>query len=268
MSIYLIALERGLEQKNHLIVNLIRLWEKIACRIPNLLIIDTMEYAKWFQENHGITTNRFKFVPTGADDRVFRPQTLQQPKKNHFNVVYYGTFIPNHGVLYIAEAAKILCTHKDIHFTFIGEGPDRQQAIEFMENNSLNNITFIEWLNQESLIKHMAQADISLGAFGTTPQSLMTVQNKIYEGLALKLPVISGESPAVNQTFNHRENIYLCDRTNPKTLAHAILDLYSDSTLRNKIAEKGFAEYQNKYSLKKLGERYLAHLSLLPHRYQ
>jgi glycosyltransferase involved in cell wall biosynthesis len=268
MSIYLIALERGLEQKNHFIVNLIRLWEKIACRIPDLLIIDTMEYAKWFQENHGITTNRFKFVPTGADDRVFKPQTFHQPKKNHFTVVYYGTFIPNHGVLYIAEAAKILCTHKDIHFSFIGEGPDRQQAIEFVENNSLINITFIEWLNQESLIKHMAQADISLGAFGTTPQSLMTVQNKIYEGLALKLPVISGESPAINQSFVHKENIYLCDRTNPESLVHAILDLYSDSTLRKKIAEKGYAEYQNKYSLEKLGERYLTHLSSLPHRYQ
>jgi glycosyltransferase involved in cell wall biosynthesis len=94
----------------------------------------------------------------------------------------------------------------------------------------------------------------------------MTVQNKIYEGLASKLPVITGESPAVDQTLRHRENIYLCDRSNPGTLAHAILDLYNDPELRKRIAENGYAEYQKNYSLEKLGERYKTHLLALTNR--
>ena len=263
MSIYLIALERGLDQKNRLIVNLICQWEKIACQLPDLLIIDTFEYAKWFQKIYGIDHNRFKFVPTGADNRVFKPPLLQKQQSEHFNVVYYGTFIPNHGVGYIVEAAKILNTHNEIHFILIGDGPDRDKAIEYAEKNALKNITFIEWLSKESLIDQMASANISLGAFGKTPQSLMTIQNKIYEGLALRLPVITGESPAITQAFTHGENIYLCDRSNPESLAQAILRLYNDPELRKHIAKNGFAEYQLKYSVQKLGEQYKAHLLTL-----
>ena len=263
MSIYLIALERGLDQKNHLIVNLIYLWEKIACQLPDLLIIDTFEYAKWFQEIYGIDRNRFKFIPTGADNLVFKPPLLQKQQSDHFNVVYYGTFIPNHGVGYIMEAAKILNPHNEIHFILIGDGPDRDKAIEYAEKNALKNITFIEWLSKESLIDQMVSANISLGAFGKTPQSLMTVQNKIYEGLALRLPVITGESPAITQAFTHGENIYLCDRSNPESLAQAILHLYNDPDLRKHIAKNGFAEYQLKYSVQKLGEQYKTHLLTL-----
>ena len=263
MSIYLIALERGLDQKNHLIVNLIYLWEKIACQLPDLLIIDTFEYAKWFQEIYGIDRNRFKFIPTGADNLVFKPPLLQKQQSDHFNVVYYGTFIPNHGVGYIMEAAKILNPHNEIHFILIGDGPDRDKAIEYAEKNTLKNTTFIEWLSKESLIDQMASANISIGAFGKTPQSLMTVQNKIYEGLALRLPVITGESPAITQAFTHGENIYLCDRSNPESLAQAILHLYNDPDLRKHIAKNGFAEYQLKYSVQKLGEQYKTHLLTL-----
>jgi glycosyltransferase involved in cell wall biosynthesis len=267
MSIYLIALERGLDQKNRLIVTVIRQWEKIACHLPDLLIIDTLEYAKWFQDNHGIDHHRFKLVPTGADNRIFKPPSLQKQHSDLFNVVYYGTFIPNHGVGYILEAANILSAHQEIHFTLIGDGPDREEAIAYAEKNALENTTFIEWLSKESLIDRMAYADISLGAFGITPQSLMTVQNKIYEGLALKLPVITGESPAVSQAFTHGENIYLCDRSNPEALAQAILRLYNDPELRKHIAENGYAEYQHKYSVEKLGERYKTHLSKLAQRF-
>ena len=268
MSIYLIALERGLEEKNRIIVGLIRAWENFACRLPDLLIIDTSEYAQWFQKTHQISANRFKLVPTGADDRIFRPMIAHPSRENQFKVLYYGTFIPNHGVPYIIAATKLLSGYKDIHFDFIGDGPDRTQSIEYVNKSGLKNITFIEWLDKESLVKRISHADISLGAFGTTPQSLMTVQNKIYEGLAVRRTVITGDSPAVRQAFVHGENIYLCERADPDALAHAILTLYENPTLLKKIAESGYATYQLKFSLNKNGERYKSHLLSLIQRYQ
>ena len=268
MSIYLIALERGLEEKNRIIVGLIRAWEFIACRLPDLLIIDTSEYAQWFQKTHQLSANRFKLVPTGADDRIFRPMIAQPSRENQFKVLYYGTFIPNHGVPYMIEAAKLLSDYKDIHFDFIGDGPDRTQSIEYVNKNGLINITFIEWLDKESLVKRIAHAHISLGAFGTTPQSLMTVQNKIFESLAVGRTVITGDSPATRQAFVHRENLYLCERADPDALAYAILTLYKDPTLQKKIAEMGYATYQQKYSLYKNGERYKSHLLSLIQRHQ
>ncbi len=69
---------------------------------------------------------------------------------------------------------------------------------------SLNNTIFIGWQEKAQLIEQIACADVCLGAFGDTPQSLMTVQNKIYEGLAMGKPVITGDSRAVRQAMQHR----------------------------------------------------------------
>lgn len=266
MSIYLIALERGLEEKNRIIVSLIRTWEYIACRLPDLLILDTSEYVSWFQKTHQISANKFTLVPTGADDRIFRPMATQPSLGKQFKVLYYGTFIPNHGVPYIIAATKLLVEYKDIQFDLIGDGPDHPHSSEYADRNGLTNITFIDWLDKESLVKQIAQADICLGAFGTTPQSLMTVQNKIYESLALGRTVITGDSPAIRQSFVHRENIYLCERADPNALASAILTLYNDPPLRKKIADNGYATYQQNFSLNSNGGRYKSHLLSLIHR--
>jgi glycosyltransferase involved in cell wall biosynthesis len=260
MSIYLIALERGLEDNNRLIVRVLRAWENFALRLPNILIIDTSEYANWFQKTYNISANLFKLVPTGADDRIYKPIESQSPNNEQFKVLYYGTFIPNHGVGTIIKTADLLSEFNDILFYFIGDGPDRAQCMEYVNNQRLNNCIFIDWLDQESLVKQMGQADIILGAFGTTPQSMMTIQNKVYEGLAVGRVVITGDSPAVRQAFIHRENIYTCKRANSEALAQAILTLYEDSDLRNEIATHGLDTFQENYSLIKNGKRFKNHL--------
>ena len=59
MSIYLIAQERGLEQRNRGIMRLLRLAERSACRLPDLIIQDTAEYVQWLHRTHGVPTDTF-----------------------------------------------------------------------------------------------------------------------------------------------------------------------------------------------------------------
>ncbi len=212
MSIYLIASERGLTNKHPITARLIYWLEKIACLLPDLLILDTVAYVQWFQETYGLAPDRFRLVPTGADDRIFYPVETERTDDGLFRVVYYGTYIPNHGVQYIIEAARILQDEPDIHFELIGKGPTKTKAVMLAERYELENVTFVDWVNKQDLPRRVAQSDICLGAFGTTPQSLMTIQNKIYEGLAMGRPVIPGESPIVRATLKDGEHLVLCRR--------------------------------------------------------
>jgi glycosyltransferase involved in cell wall biosynthesis len=186
-----------LDKRSRFTVGLLRGLEWMACRLPDRLILDTSEYVAWFRKTYGVRAHRFRLVPTGADERIFHPIPIQKPEGHTFDVIYYGTFIPNHGVEYIVEAARMLVDDPSIQFEFIGDGPERKKAQEIVNRYHLNNITFVEWLEKTELVQRMAQADVILGTFGTTPQSLMTVQNKIYEGLAMAKPVITGDSPAI-----------------------------------------------------------------------
>ena len=254
MSIYLIALERGLGQNHPQILKVLRRIEGWALRLPHLLVIDTRDYALWMQDTHGIKADRFSLVPTGADDRVFHRRAIPPQTDRSFLVLYYGTFIPNHGVEFIVEAAFLLREQEGLRFEFIGDGPDRPKIWEQAQKYRLKNLTFIDWLDKEALVLRIQQADICLGAFGTTPQSVMTVQNKIYEGLAMAKPVITGDSPAVRRNLTHGENIWVCRRADPQALAEAIQTLYANPALTESLGEKGYETFISTYDLKHIGQ--------------
>lgn len=260
MSIYLIAVERGLDRTSATTVGLLRRVEGLACRLPDRLVLDTENYTAWFGQVHGVHEERFRLVPTGADDRIYHEMPLNEPSKAPLRVLYYGTFIPNHGVKWIIEAAQLLRDREDMHFELVGEGPELPLARALAEGYGLTNVTFIPWLEKEQLRDHIAAADICLGVFGSTPQSLMTVQNKIYEGMAAARPVLTGDSSAVRRSFRHGEHLYLVERGNGTAIAAAICELAADRALRERLAAAGHAEFLAHYSVKCIGARFAVHL--------
>lgn len=260
MSLYLIAELRGLTKRSPISARLIRRLEWLACLLPDLLIIDTEDYAAWFQENYGINPARFRLVPTGADDRVFRPLALSKREDGLFRLIHYGTFVSTHGVETIVEAARLLQDDPEIHFELIGEGPDKARAEALAKAYGLTNITFIGWMDQEALVHKIAEADVCLATFGTTPQSLMTIQNKIYEGMAMAKPVITGDGPAVRRQMVHGEHLYLCNRADPVSLANAVRTLKAEPELRRRLAERGHQIYQERYALEHIGKQFATHL--------
>ena len=260
MSIYLIALERGVDRRNPMTVRLIRCAEKIASQLPELLILDTDQYVSWFASVHGVSADKFRVVPTGADDRIFFPTWIHQDAIRDFRVIYYGTFIRNHGVKYIIEAARTLAGERSIQFELIGRGPDRNMAQVLAAQYRLSSVAFTDWLEKPELVSRVARADVCLGSFGTTLQSLMTVQNKIYEGMAMAKAVITGDSPAIRLVLQDGEHIYLCERANPQALAEAITSLRDNPALLIHLGRNGHHVFEQEFNLAHNGKRLVAHL--------
>ncbi len=256
MSIYLIAEERGLTERHRLTGHLLYWLEKLALRLPNLLIQDTAEYVEWLHEAYGLAKDRFYLVPTGADDRIFTAQESEQRDDCGILVMYSGTFTPNHGVEYIVEAAALLKDRPDIQFRLIGDGPTKAEATAKVQLHGLTNVTFVGWMDKTRLLSEATKADLHLGAFGTTPQSTMTVQNKIYEGLAMGRCVVTGDSPTVRNALVHGKHVWLCERANPESLASSILMLSEKPALRESIAKRGHELFSAEYSTAILGARF------------
>jgi glycosyltransferase involved in cell wall biosynthesis len=263
MSIYLIALERGLAAKSPLSIRLLRLLERIACRLPDMLISDTEAYKDWHCQIHGLRPEKFGLVPTGYDDRIFKPCQSQRQETGSFNILYYGTFIPNHCVETIIEAANLLKTQPDIYFELAGDGPTREPAQQLAATYNLTNVTFSGWVERDLLPRKIAGSDVVLGVFGLTPQSLMTIQNKIYESLAVGSALISGHSPTVRDAFTDGHHLLLVERGNPSALAEAIMTLYDQPALRTRLALAGCERVQEAFSLKPLGVQFRRRLETL-----
>jgi glycosyltransferase involved in cell wall biosynthesis len=161
----------------------------------------------------------------------------------------------------MVAAAHRLADEKEIAFEFVGKGPNRAAIQEQVRRLNLENITFIDWLSEPELAGHIGAADICLGAFGDTPQSLMTVQHKIFQALAMRRPVITGESAAMRDSFAHGVHVYLCARQSGDAIAAAILALRADPGLRQRLAEQGYARFQEAFTMEKTSQRLENYLS-------
>lgn len=259
MSIYLIAKERGLTKKSPFTGKLIRWLEKIACIMPNRLFIDTSAYRTWFVETYNLAPNRFRIVPTGANDDIFRPIKLDR-RDPGFLVIHYSTYLPGTGVDVIIEAAKLLESKPDIHFYMLGEGQFKSQAIAQAKRLGLKNVTFFGWVDKEELPLWIAKADVCLGVFAKAEQSERTVVNKVYEAMAMGKPLITGDSATVRDHITHGREALLVERDNPRALAKAILTLRDDPLLRNELAKRGYHLFVSRFSIECIGSYIKQHL--------
>lgn len=264
MSLHLIAEERGLTKKSPLSGTLIFWLEKIGLRLPNCLIVDTPEYHRYYINKYELQKQDFQFVPLGVDDRLYHPREDIIPKSTPFRVIYYGTFIPLHGVETMVKAAALLQHDTSIQFDFYGEGQELPKIKALAHSLNVTNLTFHGWIHKTLLPEKIAQSHVCLGVFGTTKQSLCTIQNKIWEGLMMQRPVITGDADTIREELSHKKHVYLVERANPEALVAGIQELKANKELRQTLVKNGFERVQAN-RIKAIGQKMLTHLHKITH---
>jgi len=260
MSLSLILEERGIAASSPLTARLAYWLERGACRLVDCIILDTAPYRDYFCRKYHLSPDVFRLAPLGADERVYHPLARPRGDLTTFKVVYHGRFVPLHGVEVIVEAARILRGCRGIQFEFIGEGTTKQEALTMVARYSLQNVSFVGWIDKDQISRHLSDADLCLGVFGTTQQAFYTVPNKIWEGLAMRRAVITGDTPAVRDVLTHGQHVYLCKPGSPGSLASAVLTLYDDPDLRERLARQGCEYWQQNFTMEKTGAKFYQYL--------
>jgi glycosyltransferase involved in cell wall biosynthesis len=252
MSLYLVAEERGLTRQSPITGRIIFLLEKGGLKLPDLLISENAAYEAYYCRQYNLPHGRFQRVAHGADERIYHPRSLQPPQ-DHFRVTYHGTFLPSHGLDAVIGAAILLHDTPDIQFHFYGTGPEKEHIETIAKQQELGNVIFHGFVDHDELLDGLAQSHICLGVFGMTRQSHYTIQNKVWEGLAMRTAVISGDSTLVRESLQDRKEIYLIERNNPQALADAICELKANTALREEMAQAGYARFMAGNSMTALG---------------
>lgn len=250
--------DRKFINKDSLSSKIIHLIDELSCRLADLIIIETQTYLDYYSQEFRIPRGKYFKIPLGADETNFFPraQTSRRKNANRLKVLFYGKFIPLQGIPTIIEAAKLLEDRDDIEFEIIGSGQLSEDIQKLARKLDLKNAEFIDWVDYRDLPHHIQNADICLGIFGTTHKAQRGIPIKVYEALAMKKPVITGDSPAAREVFTHRVDALLCEMGNPRALAEAILLLKQNKKLREEITEAGFQLYQELFSSKKIAQKF------------
>ncbi|MHA1724316.1 MAG: glycosyltransferase [Promethearchaeota archaeon] len=229
------------------------------CHFSSYVLLDTFSHINYFHKKYNIPTKKFRRILVGVRDDIYFPIDIKEKNIDKFIVGYWGTFIPLHGIEFMIQAFELLKKESDIYLTLLGTGQTYDSDKELAERLKIKNIEFIPkmFITSKELTKlpeFIAKFDLGLGIFGIGEKTLLSIPNKVYEGIAMKIPMINCESPAIRELFKENENIILCKPGDPKALAEAILKLKNDRDLQLKIKENAYEIFENYCTIDKIGK--------------
>lgn len=125
--------------------------------------------------------------------------------------VFLGSFRAWHGVQdFVAAGVRLLDQGDNLHFLLIGDGPERAQA-ESRVGRWRDRFTFAGSVPHDRVPHYLALADIGVAPFNTAPHPALRAAGfywsplKIYEYMAMRLPVVTANIPPLDSTI--REGI-------------------------------------------------------------
>lgn len=190
------------------------------------VIVDTKADMKYFAEEFRIYENKFETLYMKADSSIYYPR--EQKKRidlqNRFVVLYFGSILPLQGIDVILEAVKLLSDRQEIHFQIIGAIPDKySKPIQ-------GNVEYIDWLSQEELARHIANADLCLaGHFnGKIDKGKRTIPGKAYIYEAMEKKMILGDNSANHELFSEDKKHRFVEMGNAQKLSSLIMQLYME----------------------------------------
>ena len=156
-------------------------------------------------------------------------------------LISVGRFVPWKGFGALIEIMpEILKINKDIKLFIIGEGPE----IKILENQidcsvAHDSIFLLDSMSQEDILSYLKAGDIFI-----LNSAYEGFSHLILEAMAMEIPVITTKVGGNPEIITDNENGILIEYNNKEQIKEAILKLYADKGLREKLAKNAKEKVQ------------------------
>jgi hypothetical protein len=234
-------------------------WDKKFIEDSTCTIFLNTSEAKYYTKllNTAHISSKHKIVPLVIEEsfKCDLPYFNSENHNNIFNICWWGTYIPLHGLEKIIESCLFLKEIENFKFHLYLFGTNAVKAqpyIDLIEKNNLshvitlkNDYTFKNGKLNAFLKKH---CDLVLGNFGDSPKAKNVLVNKLIDGVAMKAPVLTGESIAPREFFS--QNAIFYSMNNPKAIANNIYNISQKNTSEIEgYINNAYKVYENHFSV-------------------
>lgn len=216
-----------------------------AVRCADIILLESESQKAFFQDQFG-SSGKYRVLYTGAEQTTFYCNS--DLKQDSQLVLFRGRLTPESGVTYILEAARLL-KDEGIRVRIIGFGQLLNTVREIIARDGLTNVELIaDLLPERELRRQMCEASISLGQFENNPRLTRTIPHKAYESLAMGIPYVSGDAPAIREIIRDNETGFLVPLADPRALAEKIRVLLNDPVTLVRVGAAGERAYHEHFS--------------------
>ncbi len=261
--------DRGLVRPGSLKARLLRLIDRSSCLLADAVLLDTNAHIDYFTRSLNLPREKFIRVLIGEDDRVFtgHREPATATGRELLEVLYFGSYIPLHGLATILDAASLLEDHPRgdrVRITVCGQGQLSPELQRTYPPGSLPGVRFIhQWLTYRELIPLIEDTDVCLGIFGTTSKARRVIPLKVYAALAMGKAVVTSDTPGARELLEHGATALLSPPGDAPALLAAVLQLEADRGLAGRLGQAAATLFRTRLAPERITSEMISDLSRL-----
>lgn len=188
------------------------------------------------------------WLPNGVDTSFYDPDKIESSdfrERHGFSqqdvLYFYGGIIGHaQGLEVILKTAQETKDRSDIHYILQGAGPLREELIEMKQKLNLTHVHFLAPVSKKEMPMILKTVDVALVPLRKLTLFEGAIPSKIFEALAMKLPLILAVDGEARMHFIERaEAGIFVEPENVHHLKEAVLTLADDVNKRKLLGENG-----------------------------
>src|SRR6266542_5652978 len=206
-------------------VRVLRFVERAAARFADAVLTVHEPYRRELAQR-GVPAGKISVVLNSLDEQLI-PRRPTRPGRRAFRVVYHGTLTPHYGLDLLVEACgQIANEMPELRLEIYGEGDTlslmRARADELGISGQLNASP--RYLPLPAVLEKIDGAAVGVISNLPIDRNALVLPTKLFEYIALGIPVVSADLPTICAHFSNDEILYF-RAGDVEALAVALLDV-------------------------------------------
>ena len=236
----------GLAKKDGLLWKIGRVIENFTYRNADKIIVISQDFKRNIMAK-GVPEDKIEVIYNWVDEqavvhipreknKLFKKYNLDP---NKFYITYCGNIGLTQNMDLLLDVAKELSTEENIHFILVGEGADKARVKSRVENENINNISFLPFQPYEDIshVFSLGNAGLIISKPGVGENS---VPSKTWSIMSAECPVIANFDENEIKTILTENNCGIFTKAGDKeAFKNAILELYNNKDKAVQLGKNG-----------------------------
>lgn len=234
----------------------LRWMERVSVRFAHKSIVEG-PYEREMRGLRGVDVDRIGVVMNVPEGHLFQPRAQGEVNGTSYgsvgcDIITHGSMLKRYGVQTLIRAMPRLCDEiPGLKLWVVGDGEHRQALEDLtMRLGMTKAVEFTGWVKHEEVSDYIGRCRI-----GIVPMLYNQLPNKLFEYVAMGLPVVVGDVPSIRTAFGP-ETVQYYRTGDADELADRVLAVYRDSDAARAMAARAQETFE-KYTWDVMKEVYI-----------
>ena len=214
------------------------------------------EMKEWLMHSY-MLNGKFVSVLENTPSEYFLKEASQalsekRPKNDVVRLVYAGSIKKSKGIGdVVACLPEVIAKIPRIRLRIIGNGPYLNELKEEVKENALQErVEFLPMLSMSDLVRALSECDLGLETSELNDLTNKTIPGKLFEYMALGLPVLSSKRKSVMRVITEVGCGQIYHVREAGILSQSILEMVTDTARLRKMGQNGRKAVIERYNWK------------------